>query len=201
MRITTESSIDISESLASFLLGSHISNNMGKSALFEKRLTNVNTGKYSIADVYIPSLNTAVEVKSIAHGSSALKGVVQASMYKEAVDDAIFCMQRPRRNSLKESIESMALFHGVGVIYITSVPNIVDENMIIKATGGCSKPFELWKNSRYITTRKNIIARSRSEWIEEYIETMEQIVCERTDEVFDFAIKPDSTKPGLSNIY
>jgi hypothetical protein len=201
MQVTTQSSINISESLASFLLASHIKNNVRKNAVFEKRLNNVKTGKYSIADVYIPSKNSAIEVKSIAHGSSALKGVMQASMYKEAVDDGIFCMQRPRRKSLRDTIESMSNHLGVGVVYINAVPTICNENTMLKATGGCSKPFELWKRGRYTLTKKNIIAKSRTEWIDEYIQTLEQTVCEYSDSIFEFVIEPDSSTDGLSKVF
>lgn len=201
MRITTQSSIDITESLASFLLASHIFNNQSKSVLFEKRFTNIKTGKYSIADLYIPSDNTAVEAKSVAHGSSALKGVIQASMYKEEVDNSILCMQRPRRKNLRESIIGMAKSHGVGVIWLEGIPTICDESTITSATGGCSKPFELWKRGRYSTTKDNIIARSNSDYITEYIDTLEEIVCEKKDSIFKFVVKPDPNIGGLSDVY
>lgn len=201
MRITTQSSIDITESLASFLLASHISNNKSKSVLFEKRFTNIKTGKYSIADLYVPDDNTAVETKSVAHGSSALKGVIQASMYKEQVDDAILCMQRPRRKNLREGILGMAKSHGVGVIWLEGIPTICDEDTITSATGGCSKPFELWKRGRYTTTKDNIIARSKGSYISEYIDTLEQIVTEQRDDIFNFVVEPDPHVGGLSDIY
>lgn len=201
MEITTQSSIDISESLASFLLGSHVSNNMEERAIFEKRLDNVNTGRYSIADVYIPGLNTAIEVKSIAHGSSALKGVLQSSMYKEQVQNSVFCMQKPRRKGLVDGIESFADHSGVGVIWLVGIPTICSEDIVKKVTGGISKPFQLWKERRYTTTKDAIQLRSRTNLINEYIETLEQIIQERTDEVFEFAVDPDSNVKGFSGLY
>lgn len=201
MRVTTHSSIGISESLACFLFGSYVENVYGCSCLFEKRLNNVKTGKYSIADAYIPEQNTAIEVKSVAHGSSALKGVMQASMYKEQVDNGVFCMQRPRRKPLRDTIEGMSDALGVGVVYIDSVPSICEEDTITNATGGCSKPFEIWKKSRYSTTKDNIIARSKSDYIEEYIDTLEQIIDEEKDSIFNFVVEPDPHVGGLSDIY
>lgn len=201
MRILTESAIDVSESLAVFLLGCHIYNNIGENPKIEKRLKYVDTGKFSIADLYYPSKDCAVEVKSIAHGNSALKGVIQASMYKEQTDNAVFCMQKPRRRRLRDGIIGLATTSGVGVIWLSGIPNICNERTIEKATGGVSKPFELWKESSYRTTRNSIIARSRSDWIEEYMMTLEQIVKEKHDEIFEFAVEPDSSKGGLGDLH
>lgn len=201
MRILTENAIDISESLAVFLLGSHLHNNADENVKVEKRLKYVDTGKFSIADLYIPSKDCAVEVKSIAHGNSALKGVVQASMYKEQTDDAIFCMQKPRRKQLREGLEGLAQTSGVGVVYIVGVPNICAKRTVERATGGVSKPFELWKESTYRLTRNAIIARSKSNWIKEYMATLEQVIQEKHDEIFEFAVEPDSSKSGLGDLH
>lgn len=201
MRITTESAIDISESLASFLLGSYIHNVIGEDPLLEKRLSHVDTGKYSIADLYYPSKDTAIEVKSVAHGNSALKGVIQASMYKEQTDNSIFVMQQPRRRPLRNGIEAFASRHGVGIIWILGIPTICDENTIEKATGGVPNPFYVWKQQRYSTTRDTIIARSRTDWIDEYIHTLEQVIEEHKDSIFDFTVEPDDSIGGFSDIY
>jgi len=201
MQITTRSSIDISESLASYLLGCHIRRNLEQPAVFEKRLNNVITGKYSIADVYIPTQDIAIEVKSIAHGSSALKGVLQASMYKEQVDNSIFCMQKPRRDALVDGIESFASSSGVGVIWIIGIPTVCSEDTIQNVTGGNSKPFELWKQRRYVLTKEAIIDRSRTNVITDYLNTIEQVVENKKDEIFEFAVNPDSAVGGFSEIY
>lgn len=201
MRIITRSAIEISESLAGFLLGSHIYNNLGEDPRFEKRMKYVDTGKFSIADLYIPSKDCAVEMKSIAHGSSALKGVIQASMYKEQVGDAIFCMEKPSRSQLRSTIKGMAESHGVGVVWITGVPNICKQKIIKKATGGLEKPFELWKGRSYRSTRNTIIGKSQSGWMDEYMATFEQIVGEKHGDLFEFALEPDSSKPGLGDIH
>lgn len=201
MRVTTESAIEISESLAGFLLGSYLHNVKSIDPLIEKRLKHVNTGKFSIADLYYPSKDMAIEMKSRAHGNSALKGVVQASMYKEQADNATFCMQKPRRRALRNTLESMCGTYGVGLVYITSIPNICSHDTIEKATGGCAKPFELWKRDRYSTTKNNIIVKSRTNWCDEYIETLEQIIIEKKDDIFEFAVPPDSNKPGLNDIH
>lgn len=201
MRVTTQSSIDVSESLAGFILGSYIHNVLDEDPLMEKRLNHVDTGKFSIADLYYPSKDTAIEMKSQAHGNSALKGVIQASMYKEQTDNSVFCMQKPRRRALSDAIESFAESHGVGVIWINGVPNICNQSMIEKATGGCSDPFYSWKERRYSTTKRAIVARSRTNWADEYIDTLEQIVIEEGDSMFNFAVKPDSSVGGFSDIY
>jgi len=201
VRIITESSIEISESLASFILGCHIENTVGCTCLFEKRLNNVDTGRFSIADAYIPEKNTAIEVKSVAHGSAALKGVLQSSIYKEEISNSVFCMQRPRRSELSNRIETLSSHHGCGVIWILGVPTICDEESISSATGGVSKPFQLWKRRSYNATKRNIVARSKDEYIAEYINTLEQIITEEKDKIFDFAVKPDPTCGGLSDIY
>jgi len=164
-------------------------------------LSRVKTGKFSIADIYHREKRAAIEVKSVAHGNSALKGVIQASMYKEQAPNAILCMQRPRRSNLEETIELKSKHHGVGVIWIDGIPNICAEDIIESATGGCSKPFELWKRRTYTATRSNIIAHSKSNYINEYLETLDQIILEQPDEIFDFAVEPDESKEGLYNIY
>lgn len=201
MKITTESSIDISESLACYILSSHISQSQGHRVVFEKRLTNINTGKYSIADAYLPVKNTAIEVKSIAHGSSALKGVIQASIYKEEIPNAMFCMQKPRRSGLRNGIEGMCATHGVGLIYIEGIPTICDSDTISSATNGVEKPFQLWKRSSYGATRQNIIQNSNSGWAEEYLDTLDQIIVEYKEEIFDMVVKPDPHVGGLSEVY
>lgn len=201
MKITTDSSINISESLTSFMLASHLEENMSKTAIFEKRLNKIMTGKYSIADVYLPNPSVAIEVKSIAHGTSALKGVIQASVYKEQVKDGLFCMQRPRRKNLQETLESMCEMYGVGLIFIDGIPNVLSQDMIINATGGCAKPFRLWKRRRYSTTKENITSKSKSDWIKEYLETIEKIISEHSNEIFDYVVDSDPTKDGLYNIF
>jgi len=201
VRIITQSSIDISESLASFILGCHIENTVGCTCLFEKRLNNVDTGRFSIADAYIPEKNTAIEVKSVAHGSAALKGVLQSSIYKEEISNSIFCMQRPRRSELSNRIESMCAGFGVGCLWLDGIPTICDEDSINSATGGVSKPFQLWKRRSYNATKRNIVARSEGDYIAEYINTLEQIITEEKDKIFDFAVEPDPTCGGLSDIY
>lgn len=201
MRITTKSAINISESLASFLLSSHIYHTRGVDALFEKRMTHVNTAKYTIADVFIPSGNTAFEVKSVEHGTSALKGVIQASIYLEQASKSILVMQKPRRRKLASAIESMSEAHNVGVIWIVGIPTICSKETIERATGGCARPFNLWKQRRYSTTRNAIIQRSRSGWATEYIETLEQVIIERPDEIFEYAIKPAPRGEAFGDIY
>lgn len=201
MRVTTQSAINVSESLAGFLLGSYIYNVMDEDPLMEKRLKHVDTGKFSIADLYYSSKDTAIEMKSQAHGNSALKGVVQASMYKEQTDNAVFCMQRPGRRTLADAIESFADSHGVGVIWLNGVPNICSDSMIEKATGGCPDPFYSWKERRYSITKRAIIARSRTNWADEYLDTIEQVVVEEGNKMFDFAVEPDPSIGGFSDIY
>lgn len=201
MRITTRSAIDISESLASFLLSSHIYHTRERDPVFEKRMTHVDTAKYTIADVFLPSKNTAFEVKSVEHGTSALKGVVQSSIYLEQADKSILVMQKPRRRKLADAIESMSKAHDVGVIWIVGVPTICSDETIERATGGCTKPFNLWKQRRYTTTRNAIIEKSRSGWADEYINTLEQVIIERSDEIFEYSVKPPSRGDGFGSIY
>lgn len=202
MRITTESAIDISESLAAFLLGSYIYQKSGVDPEFERRLSRVKTGKYSIADIYRPDKQMAIEVKSKAHGSGALKGVLQASMYKEEVRDAVFCMQRPRRVNLADTIENMATSYGVGVVWIDSIPNILNSKSIMSFTGGCSKPFELWKGSTYLDTKINIINKSKSpEDTKEFLNTVDSIIYEKKDDIFDASISPDANIDGLFSFH
>lgn len=201
MRITTKSAIDISESLASFLLASHIYHTRDYDPIFEKRMSRVNTAKYTIADVYLQSNNTTFEVKSVEHGTSALKGVIQSSIYLEQSFKSILVMQKPRRRKLADAIETMSDMHNVGVIWIIGVPTICSEETIKRATGGCTKPFNLWKQRRYTSTRNAIIQKSRSEWIDEYIETLEQVIIEHDDEIFEYAIEPEHKPDGFGDIY
>lgn len=201
MRITTRSAIDVSESLATFLLASHLYHEKGVNPQFEKRLKYVDTGKFSVADIYLPTENCSIEMKSTAHGNDALKGVLQASVYKEQCDQAIFCIQKPKRRPLRESLESMCLTYGVGLIYITSIPTICSESTIKRATGGCTKPFELWRGRRYASTRNRIISKSRTGWIREYMDTLEQVIQSESESLFDFKIRPDSSVPGLKRVH
>jgi len=201
MRITTRSAINISESLASFLLSSHIYHTCDRDPIFEKRMNHVDTAKYTISDVYLPTNNTAFEVKSVEHGTAALKGVIQSSIYLEQASKSILVMQKPRRRKLVHAIESMSEAHNVGVIWIVGIPTICSEETIKRATGGCTKPFKLWKQRRYTTTRNSIIQKSRSGWIKEYIETLEQVIIERSDEVFEYAIQPPHRGEGFGEIY
>ena len=201
MRIETESSIAISESLASYMLGSFIYHDRNVDPIFEKRMSHVDTAKYTIADLYIQNEKLAFEVKSVEHGTSALKGIIQSSIYKEQVSDAIFVMQTPRRRKLKESIESFSESTGVGVIWINGIPSICSEDMITKATGGCTKPFQLWKERTYSVTRKAIESRSRTEWIGDYLDALDRVITDYPDEIFEFAVEPDPTIGGFSDIF
>jgi len=202
MRIITRSAIDISESLASFLLASHIHYTHQRcDPVFEKRMKYVDTAKYTIADLYLPSKSVAFEVKSIEHGTSALKGCLQSSIYLEQVDKAVFCMQKPRRRKLAEAIESYCKSLNVGVVWIIGVPIICSEETIKKATGGNAKPFELWKKNRYIATKRAIMSKSRSDWADEYIATLEQVIRENHEQIFSFAVKPEPSGDGFSDIY
>lgn len=201
MRITTESAIHISESLASFLMASHIYNTRGCDPVFEKRMSYVNTAKYTIADIYLPSKSVAFEVKSVKHGTSAIKSVLQCSIYLEQVDKSIVVMQKPRRKNLKDAIEGFASQHGVGVIWITNIPKMCSKNTVEKATGGCAKPFELWKKRRYSSTKQSIISRSTSNWSDEYISTLEEIVKNKKDKIFQYSIEPDKSPRAFSELY
>lgn len=201
MRITTRSAIDISESLAGFILGSHIYHTRGSDPKFERRMDRVYTAKYTIADLFIPEKNTAFEAKSVEHGVSALKGVLQCSVYLEQSDKAILVMQKPRRSALANAIESMAEAHDVGVIWLVGVPTICSEKTIRRATGGCTKPFELWRQNRYSSTKSAIMQKSRSEWADEYLETLEQVVIEKESEIFEYAVAPEPNGRGFSSIY
>jgi|APHM01.1.fsa_nt_gi hypothetical protein len=201
MKIITESTIDISESLASYMLASHIYYSKDEDAVFEKRMNYVTTGQFSRCDIYYADGDMGIEVKSIAHGVECLKGVLQASIYKEQVTDGVFCMQRPRRKALRETLESMCKKYGVGLIYIEGIPSICDTDNIVQATDGCAKPFELWKKSSFTTTRHNIIKKSRSGWADEYIETLDNVIEEYGTQIFNFKIEPEPEKSGLSNIH
>jgi hypothetical protein len=201
MRITTQSAIDISESLASYMLASYISHENDQDVSFEKRMGYVDTGKFSRADIYYSGKDMGIEVKSLAHGSGALKGVIQASMYKEQVDNGVFCIQKPRRKSLRDTLEGMCTSYGVGLVYIQGIPSICSKDTIEKATGGCTKPFELWKSGTYRNTRLNIISNSQTEWIEEYIVTLDRVIEEYSDDIFNFKIEPDPSTPGLNELH
>lgn len=201
MRIITESAIDVSESLASYILSSYIYQATGNDVTLEKRMNYVNTGQFSRADLYYSDKDMGIETKSIAHGVECLKGVLQASIYKEQVENGAFCMQRPRRKALRESLESMCEQYGVGLVYIEGIPSICGEDSIIKATGGCAKPFELWKDSTFTSTRHKIVANSRSDWSTEYIETLDKVIYEYSDKIFNFKIDPKPEYPGLSKIH
>ena len=201
MRIITQSAIDISESLAAYMLSSYIYQDKGYDVTLEKRLNYVNTGQFSRADIYYSEKDMAVEVKSIAHGNDALKGVLQASMYKEQTENSIFCMQTPRRNALRETLEGMCETYGVGLVYIDGIPNICSKDNIDEATGGCSKPFELWKDRTFTRTRDKIIANSRSGWANEYVNTLDQVIYEYAAEIFNFKIEPDSNTDGLAELH
>lgn len=201
MRIITQSAIDISESLAAYMLSSYIYQDKGYDVTLEKRLNYVNTGQFSRADIYYSERDMAVEVKSIAHGNDALKGVLQASMYKEQTRNSTFCMQTPRRKALRETLEGMCESYGVGLVYIDGIPNICSKDSIDEATGGCSKPFELWKDSTFTRTRDKIIANSRSGWGDEYINTLDQVIYEYADQIFNFKVEPDNEKDGLDEMH
>lgn len=201
MRITTESAIDISESLASYMLSSYIYQSKGEDVSLEKHMKYVNTGKFSRADIYHSSSDTAIEVKSVAHGNDALKGVIQASMYKEQCKNGVFCMQRPHRKSLRETLEGMCETHGVGLIYIRGIPSICSEDTIEKATGGCTKPFNIWKGRSFTDTRLKIISNSRSEWASEFVATLDQVIDEYSDDIFEFKIDPDPSVEGLNKLH
>jgi len=183
------------------MLASYIHQQKGYNIVFEKRLNYVDTGKFSRADIYYSQKDMAIEVKSIAHGNDALKGVIQASMYKEQTMDSLFCIQRPRRTTLRETLEGMCRSYGVGLIYIDGIPNICSKDNIEKATGGCSKPFELWKSKSFKDTKIRIIENSRSDWASEYIATLDQVICEYSEDIFNFKIEPDSSADGLSEIH
>lgn len=201
MRVVSNSAIEISESLCGYLLGSYIYNIQDNNCIFEKRLNHVRTNRFSIADIYYRTKDTAIEIKGKAHGNSALKGVVQASVYKEQVDNAVFCMQKPRRSSLVEGIESFASRHGVGVIWITGVPLMLKSKTIKSATGGNEKPFEIWKNQTFSSTRETIIERSNSDVISEFLNTLDVFTMQRRDDIFDFSVKPNAQIPGFCEMY
>jgi hypothetical protein len=201
MKIITESTIDISESLASYMLASHIYYNRDEDAVFEKRMNYVTTGQFSRCDIYYADGDMGIEIKSIAHGVECLKGVLQASIYKEQVTDGVFCMQQPRRKALRDSLESMCGNYGIGLIYIQGIPSICSKDNITQATGGCAKPFEIWKKSRFTTTRANIITKSRSGWADEYIKTLDNVIHEYGSDIFKFKIQPEPDKNGLCNIH
>jgi hypothetical protein len=110
-------------------------------------------------------------------------------------------MQKPRRRNLRNAIEGFASSHGIGVIWILKIPTICSENVIERATGGCTKPFELWKRRRYSTTKKAIMAKSRSGWSDEYISTLEQVVSDKPDDIFEYSIEPDNSAKPFSELY
>ena len=197
MRITTRDAIEITESLASYMLSGYIYINHGQDPSLERRMKYVKTAKYTVADVYHRNTDMAVEVKSVEHGNDALKGVIQASVYKEQSSQGVLCMQKPNRRNLANVIEGLAESYGVGVIWITRVPTVCDRNTITSMTGGCSKPFELWRDSSYVRTKRNIINNSKSEDIVEYLDTLEQIIERKHEDIFEFAVTPNSDIPGL----
>lgn len=201
MEILTRSVIDISESLASYLLSSYIHSSKNYDVIFEKRLDYVKTGQFSRADIYYAHKDMAIETKSIAHGNDALKGVIQASMYKEQTDQSAFCIQKPHRKALRETLESMCRSYGVGLVYIHGIPKLCSKKNIENATGGCSKPFEIWKSKTYTSTKQKIISNSRSGWTSEYMNTLDQIVDEYSNSIFEFKIEPDSSVQGLSDLH
>jgi len=201
MKVITQSAIDISESLASYMMASHLNSRYGYDPVFEKRMKHVDTARYTIADIYIPSESIAVEVKSIEHGTSALKGVLQSSIYLEQVDKSILVMQKPRRRNLTEGIESFSKQSGVGVVWITGVPTLCSESTIKRATGGNSKPFELWKQRRYSMTKTAILEKSRTDWIHEYLNTLDQIIREKREDIFEYSVKPEEEGNGFSELY
>lgn len=197
MRITTRDAIEITESLASYLLSSYLYNIKGEDPSLEHRMKYVKTAKYTVADVYYRNTDMAIEVKSTEHGNDALKGVVQASVYKEQSQNGVLCMQKPSRRNLSNVIEGFAESYGVGVIWITRVPTVCDRNTIASMTGGCSKPFELWRGSTFTQTRQNIISNSKSDDIVEYLNTIDTIMERKHEDIFEFAVAPDSGVPGL----
>lgn len=200
-KIVAESAISITESLASYMLGSYINNTRGVDPKFEKRMEYVKTAKYTISDLFVMESDIAFEVKSREHGTSALKGCFQASIYKEQCSNAALCIQRPRRKHLRLTLERICSAYGVGLVYIESIPSICSDDTIENATGGCTKPFELWKDSSYERTKMNIVGKSRSDWIGEYVETLDRLVYEHADEIFNFKIEPDPSVPGLSEVH
>lgn len=187
--------------MSSYIIASFILSKLEVDVKFEHYLKRIKTGQYSIADVYIPPKNTAIEVKSLAHGNSALKGVIQASIYKEQCDNALFFMQKPRRDELAQGIVNFASDHGVGVIFLENAPKICSEELVTKATGGCPDPFRVWQRDRFSTTRTNIIANSKNEAINQYIGTIDKIISENYSDMFEFALKPEQSKQGFSSKY
>jgi hypothetical protein len=197
VRITTRDAIEITESLASYLLSSYLYNVKGEDPSLERRMKYVKTAKYTVADVYYRGTDMAIEVKSTEHGNDALKGVVQASVYKEQSQNGVLCMQKPSRRNLSNVIEGFAESYGVGVVWITRVPTVCDRNTIASMTGGCSKPFELWRGSTFTRTRQNIISNSKSDDIVEYLDTIDTIMQHKYEDIFEFAVAPNSDVPGL----
>lgn len=193
--------VSISESMSSYIIASFIHSKIGVDVKFEHYLKHIKTGQYSIADVYVPTKSVAIEVKSLAHGNSALKGVIQASIYKEQCDNALFFMQKPRRSELAEGIVNFAEDHGVGVIFLENVPKLCSEELVTRATGGCPDPFRVWQRDRFSTTRTNIIAKSKNETIKQYIGTIDKIIKENYTDMFNFASKPDKSRQGFRQKY
>lgn len=199
MQVPTQ--VNISESMSAYIIASFINSYYGKDVKFEHYLNHVKTGKFSIADVYLPSRDTAIEVKSLAHGNSALKGVIQASMYKEQCKNSLLFMQKPRRSKLAEGICNFAKSHGVGVIYLANTPRVCSKKIVTHATGGCPDPFRVWRRDKYSTTRMNIIARSRNDDIEQYLDTIDSLIESKYNNLLEFAVKPDSNKEGFYTYY
>ena len=201
MGSSVSTQVDISESMSAYIIASFLRSEYKEDVKFEHYLNHVNTGKFSIADVYLQSRDTAIEVKSLAHGNSALKGVIQASMYKEQCSNSLLFMQKPKRSELSTSIENFAREHGVGVIFLEATPKLCSSNLVTKATGGCPNPFYVWKRDRFSTTRTNIIANSNSDKIEPYLDTIDQVIADYYKEMFDFAVKPDKSQKGFYEYY
>lgn len=201
MEITVKSAIEVSESLATYIVSSYINSEFGIDVKLEHYLKHVNTGKYSIADVYMPDRDTAIEVKSVAHGNAALKGVIQASMYKEQCRNSLLFMQKPTRSELATGIENFAASHGVGVIFLESVPSICDDHTVTEFMGGQSNGFEVWKRNRYSTTRHSIISNSSSDWVHNYLDTLDEIIEEHSEDMFEFKVKPQPEVDGFYRYY
>lgn len=89
----------------------------------------------------------------------------------------------------------------MGVIWLNGVPDICSQKTITRATGGVPDPFNVWKQETYSRTRQAIIDRSRSDWVEDYIDTLDQVIIEHNDDMFEFAVKPDESIGGFANLY
>ena len=201
MQSVVSGKVDISESMSSYIAASFIYSKLGIDVKFERYLKRIKTGQYSIADIYIPSRDTAIEVKSLAHGNSALKGVIQSSIYKEQCSKSLLFMQKPRRDELAKGIVNFADGHGVGVIFLSNTPKMCSQEIVTKVTGGCPDPFNSWQTRRYSTTRENIIENSKTEAIKDYMTKLDCIINDRHQELFEFALKPSEDVEGFSTKY